>query len=67
VGRGAQPNIGGASIGGALQPNPDVRLVCDQMEVTAAPAWRTPTSTMDFEFEIRNEGTEVLQIRAKGG
>lgn len=37
------------------------------MTVTAEPVWRSPTKTVDFAFDIVNQGTEPLEIRAKGG
>jgi hypothetical protein len=66
----AQPNAArgaAAHAGQSFEPNPEAKFVCAEMTVTAEPTWRTPTNTVDFAFDIRNEGTEVLQIRAKGG
>lgn len=49
-----------------FEMNPNSKWACDQMTVSAEPIWRG-TSTVKFPFTIRNEGTAVLQIRAKGG
>jgi len=50
-----------------LEPNPNAKFACDELTVSAPPVWRSPTGSVDFEFNIRNEGTADLQIRAKGG
>ena len=47
--------------------NPEAKFFCATMTKTAEPVWRSPTKTVDFEFDIVNKGTEVLRIRAKGG
>ena len=49
-----------------FQMNPNAKWACDKQTVTLPPTWRGPQS-LTFEFDIRNEGTEVLKIQAKGG
>ena len=46
--------------------NPDAKWACDQQTVTLEPTWRA-NKPLTFPFEIRNEGTANLQIKAKGG
>ena len=46
--------------------NPNAKWACDKQAVTLEPVWRGGEA-LKFEFDIRNEGTENLKIRAKGG
>ena len=48
---------------GARTPGP--RWVCGTPAQTSAPVWRG--QPMEFRFEIRNEGTETLRYRPRGG
>lgn len=52
--------------GSSFELNPNAKWACDQTTVVHEPAWRGEGS-LDFTFLIRNEGTENLQINAKGG
>ena len=47
--------------------NPDAKWACDQTTVTLDPIWRGGPKKLTFDFEIRNEGTADLQIKAAGG
>ena len=49
-----------------LAQNPDAKWACDKTTVELEPAWRGDNK-LTFDFEIRNEGTGDLKIRAKGG
>lgn len=49
-----------------FQPDPNAKWACDKTEVVLAPVWRGSKS-LTFSFDIRNEGTADLHIRAKGG
>ncbi len=52
----------------AFPPNPNAKWACDNASVTLDPVWKgARTDRLTFNFEIRNEGTEDLRIRAKGG
>ncbi len=46
--------------------NPNAKFACDQMTAKLSPVWRGG-SKLTFPFDIRNEGTEALRIRARGG
>ncbi len=46
--------------------NPDAKWACDQQTVALPPAWRG-NHQLTFGFDIRNEGTADLKIRARGG
>ena len=46
--------------------NPNAKWACDKPTVTQGPTWRG-AKNLTFEFDIRNDGTEDLRIRAKGG
>ena len=41
------------------------RWVCDQPVVTIDPVWRG--EPMVFDFSFRNEGTDNLQVKLRGG
>lgn len=45
---------------------PRPKWACDQQTVTAEPVWRGERS-LTFAFNIRNEGTADLNIKASGG
>jgi len=49
-----------------LDPNPNAKWVCDKTEVSVDPVWRGD-GRLTFGFDIRNEGTEDLKIKASGG
>lgn len=46
--------------------NPDAKWACDQQTVTLPPVWRG-NQQLTFGFDIRNQGTADLKIRARGG
>jgi hypothetical protein len=46
--------------------NPNAKWACDNQTVTLEPVWRG-NKPLTFAFNIRNEGTEDLKIRARGG
>lgn len=46
--------------------NPDAKWACDKDTVSLDPVWRG-NQQLTFGFDIRNEGTAILQIKAKGG
>ena len=46
--------------------NPDAKWACDKQEVALEPVWRGDQQ-LTFGFDIRNEGTADLKIKAKGG
>ena len=50
----------------ALPPDPNAKWACDKTEVALPPVWRG-ANDLTFSFDIRNEGTADLHIRAKGG
>ena len=50
----------------AFQMDPGAKWACDKQAVTLEPTWRGPQS-LTFEFDIRNEGTADLRIKARGG
>lgn len=61
-----KPSPRGRGKAPVMQMNPDAKWACDKTTVTKEPVWRGPKG-VSFEFDIRNEGTAPLQIRAKGG
>ena len=63
----AKPKSGCGSGDGksAMAENPEARWVCEQTTVTKDPIWQGKPLT--FAFEIRNEGTADLKIKARGG
>ncbi len=78
-GQGLTPNAGVEAVKKAagqtatrLQPgseftmDPGAKWACDQQTVSAEPVWRGQKD-LTFTFDIRNEGTADLLIRAKGG
>jgi|GEM_PF-2465403 len=67
--RSAMPVKKGARARGkraALKPDPNAKWVCDHTTVTIDPVWRGPKG-VSFTFDIRNNGTAPLLIKAKGG
>ncbi|MFQ5495600.1 MAG: hypothetical protein ACE5EX_09495 [Phycisphaerae bacterium] len=46
--------------------DPNAKWVCDRNTIALDPVWRGAKS-LSFTFEIRNEGTADLKIKAKGG
>ena len=46
--------------------NPNAKWACDKQTVTREPVWRGDKQ-LTFAFDIRNEGTENLKIKARGG
>ena len=62
--RSAQEATGSGDSGSTTNPQP--KWACDQQTVTAEPVWRGEKS-LTFAFNIRNEGTGDLQIKASGG
>ena len=46
--------------------DPNAKWACDKMTATHEPVWRGDKK-LAFSFEIRNEGTADLKIKAKGG
>lgn len=46
--------------------NPNAKWACDKETVALDPVWRG-NQQLTFGFDIRNEGTADLQIKAKGG
>ena len=63
-----KPTHGVRKRGGAAQfePNPDAKWACDKQTVTQEPTWRG-SQQVTFGFDIRNEGTADLKIKARGG
>ncbi len=51
---------------GSMKTNPNAKWACDRQTVTLDPVWRG-NQRLSFGFDIRNEGTEDLTIKAKGG
>ena len=49
-----------------FEMDPNAKWACDQTKVVLAPVWRGDKK-LTFRFDIRNEGTADLKIRAKGG
>jgi len=49
-----------------LAKDSNAKWACDNTTVTLDPVWRG-SKDLTFDFEIRNEGTADLKIRAKGG
>ncbi len=49
-----------------FQMNPNAKWACAQQTATLEPVWRG-SKTVTFNFDIRNEGTADLLIKAKGG
>lgn len=49
-----------------FEMDPNAKWACDQTKVTLAPVWRGDQK-LTFRFDIRNEGTADLKIKAKGG
>ena len=60
----AQEATGSGDSGSTTSPQP--KWACGQQTVTAKPVWRGENS-LTFAFNIRNEGTADLQIKATGG
>jgi len=60
----AQEATGSVDSGSTTNPRP--KWACNQQTVTAEPVWRGEKS-LTFAFNIRNEGTADLQIKATGG
>jgi len=60
----AQEATGSGDSGSTTNPRP--KWACNQQTVTAKPVWRGEKS-LTFAFNIRNEGTADLQIKATGG
>lgn len=48
----------------AKKPQP--KWACDQQTATAEPVWRG-AKNLTFAFDIRNQGTADLNIKARGG
>ena len=46
--------------------NPNAKWACDQQTMTLEPVWRG-SQALTWNFDIRNEGTSNLQIKARGG
>ena len=46
--------------------DPNAKWACDQQTAALEPVWRSDKS-LTFTFNIRNEGTADLKIKAKGG
>lgn len=46
--------------------DPNAKWACDKMTAAHEPVWRGDKN-LTFWFEIRNEGTADLKIKAKGG
>ena len=68
---GQRAQVGGrtAGKGGRTQTfvmDPNAKWVCDKPEVALDPIWRG-NQQLTFSFDIRNEGTAPLRIKAKGG
>jgi hypothetical protein len=42
------------------------KWACDQQTLSVAPVWRG-AEDLTFNFDIRNEGTADLRIKARGG
>ncbi len=53
--------------GRQLTPDENAKWSCDTLHATAEPIWRSSGKSVDFVFNIKNEGTADLHIRAKGG
>lgn len=51
----------------SFTPDPNAIWVCEKSTVTMPPVWRAAVKSVDFAFEIRNDGTAPLQMRARGG
>ena len=49
-----------------FEMNPNAKWSCEQQTVSREPVWRGDKN-LSFEFKIKNDGTEDLKIRAKGG
>lgn len=63
----ARPGRGRGSRGGAgFAMNPDAKWACDKQTMTLEPVWRGD-KPVTFSFDIRNEGTANLKIKARGG
>ncbi|MFH0980877.1 MAG: hypothetical protein V2A79_04990 [Planctomycetota bacterium] len=60
----AKSGCGGGQ-GGDLQPNEGAKWVCAQPTILLEPVYSGASLTC--EFQIRNEGTADLDIKAKGG
>ena len=46
--------------------DPNAKWVCEQPLAVAEPVWRGDKA-VTFNFNIRNEGTADLKIKARGG
>ena len=66
-GCGAAKKTGSTKRGGKakLVPDPNAKWACDQTTVTLESVWRG--KPLVFAFDIRNEGTADLKIKARGG
>jgi hypothetical protein len=49
-----------------FEPDPNAKWACDERTATVEPFWPSEGNPT-FRFQIRNEGTADLKIRAKGG
>lgn len=52
--------------GSTFQADPNAKWACDQQTVALEPVWRGDKQ-LTFTFNIRNEGTADLKIKARGG
>ena len=50
----------------AFEMDPAAKWACDKTSVTLEPTWRG-AKNLTFNFDIRNEGTADLKIKARGG
>ena len=66
-GCGAAKKTGSKKRGGKakLVPDPNAKWACDRTTVTLESVWRG--KPLVFAFDIRNEGTADLKIKARGG
>lgn len=64
--KGATPNARKRSAKSRFTMNPGAKWACDKQTVSLDPVWRG-NQQLTFGFDIRNEGTADLQIKARGG
>lgn len=50
----------------SFEPDPNAKWACEETTVELPPVWAGKPK-LTFDFNIRNEGTADLKIRAKGG
>lgn len=62
----AKKGIRGRRKTAAMKPDPNAKWFCENTTVTVDPMWRGPKG-VSFTFDIRNDGTAPLHIKAKGG